>query len=563
MTTTMGSVCHCVAISIKSNAQFKSSAAPSDFVSCCWEQWLHIGTSVFDHALDYMALVTAPLPRTAVAAVSELSEKARVADPTLFPVRLAQPDWANEKERRLFTSFACPAALNKTGLSEVDTARLLQRLRFVQRDFGVAGSKSLKDAIDLCRRCVRSHSTQAAEDLWNLLRGIAAEYRPRAGSITLHGLVDRLRGRVLLAEYPDYVADWVVLDARSKREVILVSDSIAGRIRISRDGNVDALSETVAASNLVALLGASGAGKSALARAFFERRRVCNERTLWLDARSLDCADFGLFESALQIKASLTDLLGTATDQNPLLILDGLDRLYSEQAFRNVAILLSLVRQKAPATSWRIVAPCQSQEWPRVLEGLHRAGAERGAWTSWQLEALAVAELKPVRDAVPAIGRLLLQPRVSSLLTNLKMLDLVVRRVDEGGTIDSTGWVGESSVAEWFWTAEIDCGPERLARGRLVRSLAELQADQLVAFAPVESFGGSELGLMQSLIAGRLCVEIPGNRIAFAHDLYGDWVRLHILLDHSEDLPEFFRERGQSPLWQRTPTIGDLPPRAS
>ena len=552
VTTISGTVQHRFALSIKSNAQFTASTAPADFVACAWEQWLHVGSSVFLRDQDFMGLVTAPLSGAAAAAVSGLVAKARAADPAAFPSRLATPEWASEDERRLFASFACPTTVTTPSTpTAVDTASLLQRLRFLQHDFGATGAESLTRALGLCRTCVRSGSISDAEALWHLLRGIAAELRPLAGSITLQRLVERLRHRVRLADYPDHTADWTSLDARSKRDASQVADAIAGRVRLPRAASVDALATALAGDELIALLGVSGAGKSAVARALLERRTAGDERTLWFDARSLDCVDFGVFESALRLQHTLAELLASAASARPVFVLDGLDRLYSDNAFRNAATLLRLARQDAPATRWRVVVPCQSQEWPRVLEAIQRAGMVGGTWTQLPLEPLTVAQLKPVSDSMPALARLLLLPKVGTLLTNLKLLDLVARRVDAGTDVDASIWVGESSVADWFWSAEIDRGAERIARGRVARALAQRQADELVASVATDDFAVSELAPLESLAADQLCVQVPGDRIAFAHDLYGDWARLRILLNHRNDLPTFFRERRESPLWHR------------
>src|ERR1043166_7184810 len=56
---------HRIAHSIKSNAQFSSTSAPSDFVELAWEQWLQIGSTTFDRSADFMGLITAPLPQRA------------------------------------------------------------------------------------------------------------------------------------------------------------------------------------------------------------------------------------------------------------------------------------------------------------------------------------------------------------------------------------------------------------------------------------------------------------------------------------------------------------------
>ena len=149
-------------------------------------------------------------------------------------------------------------------------------------------------------------------------------------------------------------------------------------------------------------------------------------------------------------------------------MLDGLDRMYSDSAFRNAVALLRMARQHSPATQWRIVLLCQSQEWPRVLESLQRSGNLDAAWMELPLAPLAVKQLAPVGTAFPALKRLLLDPKVGKLLTNLKLLDLVARHIQRGTSIDAASWVSESSVAEWFWGAEIDRGIDRVSRGRCV-----------------------------------------------------------------------------------------------
>lgn len=551
VTTAVGTARHRFALSIKSNAQFTATSAPSDFVAAGWEQWLHIGSTVFAATRDFLGLVTAPLSGAAVHSVSGLIEKARANDPCLFPSRLVTPNWASADERELFASFACPASLGRT-TTDVDTARLLQRLRFIHRDFGAVASESQNRALELCRRAVRSQTIANAQALWSILRELASELRPQAGSITLFDLVGRLRARVALADYPDHCGDWATLDARSAREAGLVRASVADRIHLPRDEHVAGVIRSIAVDPQVALLGASGVGKSALAKAAFEQRASSGERTLWLDASSIDrAADFGAFEASLRLQHPLAELLAREASPEPVVILDGLDRLYADVSFRSVAALLRAACGGPQATKWRVLAVCQSQEWPRVLEGLQRAGASIGRWRTHEVKAVRPEDLQPVRDTVPALARLLLQPQVGSLLTNLKLLDLVVRRLDAGTTINASGWVGESSVAEWFWEAEINRGSDRLARGQFARNLAQSQADQLVVSVSVDALDASSLPAAQSLTTDQLIMQVPGDRISFAHDLYGDWSRLRVLLNHRADLADFLQGRYESPLWHR------------
>ncbi len=67
----------------------------------------------------------------------------------------------------------------------------------------------------------------------------------------------------------------------------------------------------------------------------------------------------------------------------------------------------------------------------------------------------------------------------------------------------------------------------------------------------MDDFNVADLSPVPSLSADRICVEISGARLTFCHDLYGDWARLQILLNHRADLPDFLRSRRESPLWHR------------
>jgi hypothetical protein len=297
VTTATKTSSHRFALSVKSNTQFTARKAPADFVKDAWEQWLHVESKVFDHKADFMGLVTNQLPGTVKASVDGLIKNAGLADPKSFPSRLREPRWANENQRSLFASFTCPTPLAvQYNVTEEDTARLLQRLHFRQHDFGEFASGSQNAALKLCRSALRSGKQDDAETLWEALRALASEFRP-GGSLTLSALVDRLRRRFFLADYPDHAADWLALERQSQQTAMMVSTSIAGRIHVPRDESIKALQDVVASHEMVALLGASGIGKSAIARALFDLRKAADERTLWIDAGAFECASFAAFSA--------------------------------------------------------------------------------------------------------------------------------------------------------------------------------------------------------------------------------------------------------------------------
>lgn len=552
LVTTAAAPTRRLALSIKSNAQFGAATAPRDFVETVWAQWLGIGSPVFDAATDFMGIITGSVSAAAQTSIRGLLVKIRDADPNLFPARIATPLWASEEERELFASFACPATMTATPPpTPADSVRVLQHLHIRQHDFGEANSASLENALQLCRRALRDADPVEAERLWNVLRSRAAELRPTTGHITRAALAEELRGAFVLADFPNHSVDWRRLDRQSEETASQLPVTIADNVELQREGAVTAVLEALSKHDCVAMIGASGVGKSVVARKIFETRIGAGERTLWLDAGTFEHPDFRGFEASLGLNYPLSELLPGELGRTPLLIVDGLDRLYSDHAFRNAAQLLRLARQKAPASQWRVLMPCQAPEWPRVLEGIERAGFLSQRWVEVEIGRLSLEELGPVAKAIPALAKLMLQPRVANLLGNLKLLDLVARRVLAGATVDPASWVGESSVAAWFWSAEVERGADKTARAAFARRLAQAQADRLLASIPVDDFNVADLSPVPSLSADRICAEISGARLTFCHDLYGDWARLQILLNHRADLPDFLRSRRESPLWHR------------
>ena len=288
-----------------------------------------------------------------------------------------------------------------------------------------------------------------------------------------------------------------------------------------------------------------------MARALFESRVSSDRRTLWFEATDFERNTFAVFESSLGLAVPLTELLPSTEEAAPVLILNGADRLYSDHAFRTLAMLLGITRQGATGAPWRIVLPCQSQDWPRVSRGLERAGLTGISWKAIEVRRMTQPDLLSLAPNIPNLAKLLLSPQLAALFGNLQILDLVTRRLLGDGDVDPTNWLGETSVAAWFWEAEVGRGNDSFARGKAARALAERQAETLTMAVQLDDFSTADVQVLQSLSADRICALFPGDRIGFEHDLYGDWARLRLLITHRNDLPAFVRTRMESPLWHR------------
>ena len=540
------------AFSIKSNAQFGPRSAPRDFVADIWKQRLHEGSTCFDDTTDYLGIATARHAGTVGADASFVLHAARTGDPKLLPGRFANPDWASASRHALFQSFHCPADLaGQHGVVEEDTASLLALVRFIEFDFDDSVSKDKTNCIQRCRRALWSKSPEEAENLWNALVSMAADRRPVAGHLTRLDVLDELRGRFRLVDFPDHDQDWRRLESLSKSAWRCVRDGIGGEVRIERDEPGRSIRAAMEGSPGVVMVGRSGVGKSAVARALAESRRADGGRSIWFDAASFERLDFAEFEHDLKIQHGLSELFTEESGAQPLVVLDGLGRLHDPRSLRIVAALLQALDLDRGGCPWRVLVTCQSAEWDRFRGALAREGRSLETWPVVECEAIAVEALAPVWDRFPRLRRLQFEPRVRPLLSNLKILDLVASRHATRVDADASGWVGESGVGRWFWEAVVVSGGDALPRARFAQLLAEKQAEKLRVALPVGDFEVADLAPVDGLVRDRVCRRSGDGRIAFEHDLLGDWARTRVLMSRTGELETFLQGRLDSPLWHR------------
>lgn len=537
------------ALSVKSNQQFTKDAPPREFVELAWEQFLHHGTARFDRERDLLGLVVAPLPAELSAQLSELLRWARDQDPRTLPGRLAEPGFASDPKRALFANFACPPTLAaEYGVTEERTGELLARIRVIECDFDRDQSSWLATAHQNCRDAVRDGAAGAPLALWERLLALASEYRPAAGYLDLPRLLDLLRERFRLADHPDHRTDWQRLLADTRDTLAAFPDTVGGRVTLPRVTERAALDTALAEDRAVALLGPSGEGKTVLAKRWVEAT-LAGGKVIWLDARSGDLHDLPALPSRLGLQASFRELLAAVPDERATLVVDGLDRVFEDAAFRHLAALLRHLRWESAASPWCLLITCQPEEWERVQLALLRANVSLPSWRVLDVRDLDPTELDAVWDAFPALRRLTLQPHLRPLLLKPKILDLLATRLAVGGTVDTSRWVGESDLVAWFWESEVR-RPPATTRARLLMRLGEAQADTLQARTPVDAFGDLDLTALDELQSERLC-EVREERVSFGHDLYGDWARQRALLAHQDALRAYVVPRLISPAWHR------------
>ena len=99
----------------------------------------------------------------------------------------------------------------------------------------------------------------------------------------------------------------------------------------------------------------------------------------------------------------------------------------------------------------------------------------------------------------------------------------------------------ESTLSTWFWDCEVSAiqmgfaKPPYTAAGRR-------QAHGLETQTAIHELGSDVAELIDELKRSGICT-ISDGRIAFAHDLIGDWVRHQLLLSHGDQLASYLASR--------------------
>jgi len=536
------------AFSIKSNQQFTQKSAPQEFVIAAWEQVLHEESDQFDEWSDKIGIITAPLSQQLSAQLQQLFSKARAQDPASLMDRLRTKGSASHIQEDLLKSFACPSELASRHPEEkVRTGNFLKHIIVLEFDFENDPSNRHREAVHNCRNSLKSGLLEEANDLWNDLVGIARDYRPLSGYLNLNRVLALLRRKYQFKDYPEYSSDWIRLTELTTVNLSVIPDTIGGSVSLPRQEERDELKERLTISRAVILRGPSGCGKTVLAKLWAAEAAV-SSKVLWWDARSLDVHDFQTFERTLALSHPLSEALRIAATPDAFVIVDGLDRVFSEQAFRNLSVLAQALDMNSELSPWRLIVTCQPEEWERIQLQFARANISTSDWSL--IDIGLPADFDPVWKAFPALQRMALQPQLKSLLLKPKVLDLLATKLSAGGNVDTTKWVGESDLIEWFWGTEVQNHISGTTRARFLKLLGEKQADVMQQEIPDVEFSSADLASTDSLIHDRICKK-QEERLSFQHDLYGDWARQRILFAKTNELREYLEQRLSSPLWHR------------
>jgi ABC-type cobalamin/Fe3+-siderophores transport system ATPase subunit len=548
LTCNDGVVEHRIALSVKDRPALDELDLLGEFVRLCWLQFLGCETSAMDVTRDLLGLVTLPGYSEAAREIDELLQLALKDSGRQLVTRIQTPRFTSETRRNLWRRFTCPSDLAAAyDVSEERTQELLRSVRILQLDLNRTISDGTQLAIAICRDVLESASVTEAEALWDALRGLAADARPRAGSFTFEDLLLALAGRFQLRPAPDMRRDWDTIVRRSAIELTAIPSTVGNGLTISRASLSTELANKVDNHRANVILGASGSGKTVLAKSYAQAKAQ-TAAVVWIAAGSLEDHDLASLERRWGLSRPFSELFVAPPKGCAYLFLDGVERL-SQRGLGNLRTLLLASQPRTTSPFWNVVLTCQPEDWIRIHSSLLGAGLP----VDWQVivvPPLSSEELALALAEFPQLSHLELQRHLRPLLRNPKVLDVVVRGMIAGGSTDFSGWVGESDLIDWFWKIIVDQPPNAAQRSGFLQRLAELQADAVAVETPLAELSAGDLGPLDALVHDGLCRRID-ERVRFSHDLYGDWARQRLLIGRGLQLAGYIMPRAASPLWNR------------
>jgi hypothetical protein len=525
-----------ICLSIKSAQQFDGDRAPAEFVHDAWSELVGAAGSDFDGARDLVGLV-APRPGSDLeTALNDLVRWAETQDSAALESRVQVPGAANDLHRSLLASLACPDDLKKEAGTETSGARLLRSARFLPLDLETAGSVAEVQAHRWCQESLADPNE--ADDLWTALLKVVAKYRPDGGRLDWATLSGEL-GRFEFLRAIDYRPDWAALDELSSDNLERIKADLGGQVSIARSEEMSKIDSAAGQSQAVALVGPSGCGKTVAAKQWAQTDPSGD--VYWLAADDLEAVAKrgGLLRHGLATLIKFAPRVGTV-------VIDGLDRSFEDRVFRAGAYVVAIA---CASPQWRVVVTAQEQEWPRVTDRLREHNTSP-AWETVSMEPFADSEVQEVFERLPAVRQIATSGELSEVLRRPKVLDVVAARLQEEPSTPVGAISGdESSVARWFWEFALGTGQERQGRARFLLDLAERQADKL---EPSTAIQGLDDTAHLDDLAREGVIRVSDQRVAFDHDLYGDWARYQVLLSHEGDLAAYLENRLTSPMWHRS-----------
>ena len=319
-----------------------------------------------------------------------------------------------------------------------------------------------------------------------------------------------------------------------------------GGLVLNRSNLVAKATEMMEKTSFLELVGASGAGKSAVLKALIETQKG-EGFPLVLAADRISGTDWSSFASNLQLTQPLKKLLlAVSGSSQPTIFIDGVDKIIEPEKRNVVNDLLNTIADTP-------ISSDGSRDWTVVVSLRAENRSEVYHWLNWrklgkpeklEIPKLTTEELETIAEHHPRLKPLLFQDQLKPVITNPFMLSLLEKQqmLPYGETILSIAT--ESEISQVWWERWVG---RNSVTGR-VRQQSLLKLGKEAIKSPGTRLFGEETSAeaLWSLESDSILTRDPDRDVYyFRHDLLEDWVLCRVLNQNGEKLTTYLQEIGE------------------
>lgn len=526
---------HRFAISCKSGRHVTAGGWPSDTAKRAWEHWVRTHANPFQRATDRLAVVASAIAQDAKEAWDKLHSESLVGESKRFMQLYQSAGTSSETGRALVESLKCPTELSSQVTNEPDQRfEIIRHLRLWILDVLATDSAAINRAIQWCRSALVSGDRMEAEQLFQVLIGLATDRRSRSGTLAKRELIELLTDRFTLKVAPSHEASWRSVDKHSEELSADIRTTVNDVLCLMHPDAWTHVFKAAQTGQVVVLEGESGSGKSALAK----RLGLGRVRVLWLSAADLEQTTLTAVGTQLGSTVPLGTLVDEERSTDALLVIDGAERLTENG--RRIAAKLVAIALKA-AKPWTVAITTQKSGADALVQEIGKVSGEAPV----QSVEVHLPDEEAVQEVVAALGVTLSAKATPSLLRalrNLKAMDWVAR-VTQKKNLNSF-----PDLVEQIWSGLVGTDNAR-ARSEVLKKLGKEDAARVVGGVPSSALSSvGEQQVAETLIRDGLLSDRK-QRLFFRHDLLGDWARLLVLIEAGENVGQLLRELSDSFRW--------------
>jgi energy-coupling factor transporter ATP-binding protein EcfA2 len=309
------------------------------------------------------------------------------------------------------------------------------------------------------------------------------------------------------------------------------------------------LQTSISDNNISLLIGSSGAGKSALCKIGIQQHFKES-----FDCLLLQAADVFTFTESSDVTANrglrrLDELLIAGVIKKPVLIvIDDLSDADDSHFEAVLNLLKNTLTDDTRSTNVRfiLIAHLNAKQW--INEKIAARFGNNFVCPTVELPQLPIRELQSCNDLPTSIISLIDRHREFGPALNLKLVDWLVRRVQQD-QLDVSVFRNDLDLLAWFWHNCIRDGQDLSDSSQALIKIAGELATRFAPDLPVCFNSSIKTETLRTLVR-RDCLRVVNERLAVTHRFVGDCARFQFLRTNIREIEcQHLVEYLKNPFW--------------